>query len=84
MFDLNKFKESLFDAALTTCQYEFLIDSRRSIWCKFFDDEMIKFIEYGEDIKYNCKYGSRYDINIDMTCDLVRNLFDNLNEFKNK
>ena len=64
------------------CQYEYLIDSTESVWCKFFDEKMLETISYREDISYNCKYGFRFDINKQMTCDLVADLVQSLESFK--
>ena len=66
------------------CQYEFLMDSTNTIWCKFFDNDTLKLIEYREDIKYHCKYGYKYNLSREMTCDLVGNLIDNLKLFRQK
>ena len=65
------------------CQYEYLVDGENSIWCKFFDEDILKLVEYKEDIKYHCKYGYKYNISRLMTCDLVKNLLDSLKAFKN-
>ena len=56
------------------CQYEHLTDGKDSIWCRFFDSNILKTIEYREDIKYHCKYGYKYEISRLMACDLVNNL----------
>ena len=56
------------------CQYEYLIDGMKSIWCKFIDEEMLKLVEYREDLKYHCKYGYKFNISREMTCDLVSDL----------
>lgn len=77
------FLVDLLEYALKMCQYEFLMDSTESIWCKFFDEKMLKTIAYRQDIKYNCKYGYRFEINKLMTCDLVNNLVESLENFKN-
>jgi hypothetical protein len=64
------------------CQYEYLIDGKNSVWCKFFDKSILQALEHREDIDYNCKYGYRYNISRDMTCDLIENLLDNLDDFR--
>jgi multiple inositol-polyphosphate phosphatase/2,3-bisphosphoglycerate 3-phosphatase len=66
---------------LKMCQYEYLIDKTDSVWCKFFDDNDLRLIEYREDIKYHCKYGYKYPLVTAMTCDLLDNLLDNLKNF---
>jgi hypothetical protein len=69
---------------LKSCQYEYLMDGTNSVWCKFFDRQALKLIEYREDIKYHCKYGYKYNLSRDMTCDLIGNLIENLKLFKEK
>ena len=76
--ELNK----VFELTLKMCQYEYLIEGKDSIWCKLFDKETLKIMEYKEDIRYNCKYGYKHEISKSMTCDLVINLLDNLKTFK--
>ncbi|CAF0730033.1 unnamed protein product [Brachionus calyciflorus] len=71
-----------FEMAFKMCQYEYLIDKTISIWCKFFDLETIKLLEYKDDLKNNCKYGYKYEISRLMTCDLVKNLLESLKTFK--
>ncbi len=66
------------------CQYDYLIDGSESIWCKFFDENILQTLTYREDIKYNCKYGYKHDISRQMTCDLVKELIDSLVNFQNK
>jgi hypothetical protein len=65
--------------SLKLCQYEFLIDGTNSVWCRFFDSDILKLLEYREDIKYHCKYGYRHEISRLMTCDLVGNMVDSFN-----
>jgi hypothetical protein len=77
------FKEDTFEMVLKACQYQYLIDGTKSIWCKFFDEEMLKTLEYQEDIKYNCKYGYKHNISRDMACDLLKHLTTSLDQFKN-
>ncbi len=36
--------------ALKMCQYQYLIDGTDSVWCKYFDKETLKLLEYQEDI----------------------------------
>ncbi len=76
-----KNESKLFDMALKSCQYEYLIDGSVSPWCKFFDHQMLKTITYREDIKYNCKYGYKHEISKLMTCDLVNHLIKSLEKF---
>ena len=64
------------------CQSEYLLDQTVSIWCKFFDLETIKLLEYKEDVKYNCKYGFKFDISQMMSCDLIKDLVESLKNFK--
>lgn len=66
------------------CQSDYLIDRTNSVWCKLFDENSLKTLEYREDIKYNCKYGYKHQISQDMTCDLVNNLLENLNLYKSR
>lgn len=75
-------KDLIFERTLSACQNEYLIDGTDSIWCKFFDPETIKLIEYREDIKFNCKFGYKYSINSFMACDLVKDLLENLLKFQ--
>ena len=72
----------LFDLSLTVCHNDYLIDRTDSVWCKLFDNQTFKILEYREDIKYNCKYGYKHKISQDMTCDLVSNLLQSLQEYK--
>ncbi|RNA16061.1 multiple inositol polyphosphate phosphatase 1-like, partial [Brachionus plicatilis] len=71
-----------FDLALKACQYQFLIDKTVSVWCKFFDLETMKLLEYKEDIENNCKYGFKYDISRLMACDLIKDLMGSLKEYR--
>jgi hypothetical protein len=64
------------------CQYEYLIDSTESVWCKFFDEKIMEVVSYSEDISYNCKYGYRHAISKRMTCDLIADLVQSLQSFK--
>ena len=66
------------------CQYEYLMDGTNSVWCRFFDTDTLKLVEYREDIKYHCKFGYKYNLSRLMTCDLVSNLNENLNGFFQK
>ena len=63
------------------CQYEYVIDGTDSVWCKFFDTEWLKLVEYREDIKNNCRYGKRHEMNTLKECDLVKNALDSLKGF---
>lgn len=77
------FLDKAFDLALKSCQYEFLIEKKVSVWCKFFDLETIKVLQYRNDIEQNCKFGYKHDISRLMTCDLIIDLIDSLKEFRN-
>ena len=78
----SNFIEKTFSNVLKTCQYEYLINGKTSIWCRFFDRKALKTLEYQEDIKYNCKYSYKYNISRDMACDLLKNLSDSLTNYK--
>jgi len=56
---------------LKACAFEYLVNKNTSIWCKFFDNKVLKLLGYREDLKLNCIYGNRHEINKLMTCDLV-------------
>lgn len=72
-----------YEYALKMCQYEYIIDGTDSVWCKYFDTDMLKLSEYREDIKNNCRFGYRHNVTRMMTCDLVKNLLENLKVFQN-
>jgi hypothetical protein len=69
---------------LKTCQYEYLIDSTESVWCKFFDDSTLNILEYQEDISSYCQFGYKHDISRLMTCDLVDDLVVKLRMMQKK
>ncbi len=64
------------------CQYEYLMDSTESIWCRFFGEEMFKTDTYRTDVEYQCKHGYKFEITSKMTCDLVANLVESLGNLK--
>ena len=68
--------------ALKACQYEYLINGTNSVWCKYFDKDLLKLLEYREDLKYNCKYSYKYELSRLMTCDLVSDLLTRLNNMQ--
>jgi hypothetical protein len=76
-------KDELVDAALEMCQTEYLTNGTDSIWCKFFDSDILKLFEYRNDIENNCKYGYRHEIASSSTCDLFGDLVQSLESFKN-
>lgn len=80
---IKYFKEDVYQSALKMCEYEYLMDSTESIWCRFFDEDMLKTFTYRTDVDYQCKYGYRFNITTQMTCDLVSNLVESLENFKN-
>lgn len=69
---------NFFNDILKTCQYEYLVDGKDSVWCRFFDNSTLKIKEYEEDIQYYCDYGYKHDISRLMTCDLVDDLVNRL------
>ena len=69
---------------MKSCQYEFLIEQKVSVWCKLFDLETIKLLQYRNDIEKNCKFGYKYDISRLMTCDLITDLIESLREFRKR
>ena len=76
------FEEKAMNYALKACQYEYLLNGTNSIWCKYFDKDLLKLLEYREDLKYNCKYSYKYELSRLMTCDLVSDLLKKLDEMQ--
>ncbi|AWP13889.1 putative multiple inositol polyphosphate phosphatase 1-like [Scophthalmus maximus] len=59
------------EAAFYLCAYEFAIKAVNSPWCRLFDGDDAKVMEYASDLREFWKRGHGYDINRKSSCILV-------------
>uniref|UniRef100_A0A8C5MVA4 Multiple inositol polyphosphate phosphatase 1 n=1 Tax=Leptobrachium leishanense TaxID=445787 RepID=A0A8C5MVA4_9ANUR len=69
----------LIQVAFFTCSFELAINKiENSPWCKLFDEEDGKVLEYLNDLKQYWKRGYGYNINSRSSCNLFQHIFHHL------
>ncbi|XP_071985356.1 multiple inositol polyphosphate phosphatase 1 isoform X2 [Engystomops pustulosus] len=69
----------LVQVAFFTCSFELAINNdANSAWCRLFDEEDAKVLEYLNDLKQYWKRGYGYDINSRSSCNLFQHIFQHL------
>ncbi|XP_044155528.1 multiple inositol polyphosphate phosphatase 1-like [Bufo gargarizans] len=75
----HELNADLIQVAFFTCSFELAINNvANSPWCRLFDEEDAKVLEYLNDLKQYWKRGYGYDINSRSSCSLFRNIFQHL------
>ncbi|XP_033468717.1 multiple inositol polyphosphate phosphatase 1-like [Epinephelus lanceolatus] len=70
----------LTEAAFYLCAYEFAIKAVNSPWCRLFDEDDAKVLEYASDLREFWKRGYGHDINSKSSCILFHDVFKRLNK----
>ncbi|KAM3912538.1 multiple inositol polyphosphate phosphatase 1 [Leptodactylus fuscus] len=75
----HKLSADLIQVAFFTCSFELSIHNIvNSPWCRLFDEEDAKVLEYLNDLKQYWKRGYGYDINSRSSCNLFQHIFQHL------
>ncbi|XP_077115014.1 multiple inositol polyphosphate phosphatase 1 [Ranitomeya variabilis] len=75
----HELNADLIQVAFFTCSFELAINNVvNSPWCRLFDEEDAKILEYLNDLKQYWKRGYGYDINSRSSCHLFQHIFQHL------
>ncbi|XP_069812379.1 multiple inositol polyphosphate phosphatase 1-like [Dendropsophus ebraccatus] len=75
----DKLNADLIQVAFFTCSFELAINNIvNSPWCRLFDEEDAKVLEYLNDLKQYWKRGYGFDINSRSSCNLFQHIFQHL------
>lgn len=75
----SELNADLIQVAFFTCSFELAINNiADSPWCKLFDEEDAKALEYLNDLKQYWKRGYGFDINSRSSCNLFQHIFQHL------
>ncbi|KAM8924852.1 multiple inositol polyphosphate phosphatase 1 [Pelodytes ibericus] len=81
----NELNADLIQVAFFTCSFELAIKNTvNSPWCKLFDEEDGKVLEYLNDLKQYWKRGYGFDINSRSSCNLFQHIFQHLDSAVNE
>ncbi|CAK6953137.1 multiple inositol polyphosphate phosphatase 1-like [Scomber scombrus] len=68
------------EAVFHLCAYEFAIKTVNSPWCRLFDEDDAKVMEYASDLREFWKRGYGHDINSKASCILFHDVFNRLDK----
>ncbi|XP_073452422.1 multiple inositol polyphosphate phosphatase 1 [Aquarana catesbeiana] len=75
----DQLNADLIQVAFFTCSFELAINNTvNSPWCRLFDEEDAKVLEYLNDLKQYWKRGYGFDINSRSSCNLFQHIFQHL------